>query len=201
MFDLFSEKRTILEQDGKVEILENLFEVSKSDHLLSALIDEINWKQEHITLFSKTHPVPRLQAWYADPGYNYAYSNIDLEVNPWSDTLLEIKKTVETQTNQSFNSVLINYYRDGSDYAAWHSDDEKELGKNPTIASLSLGAKRMFHLKHKSNKGIEIFKFELPHNSLLIMSGTLQHHWKHQLAKTSKPVLERINLTFRTIIQ
>lgn len=201
MFDLFKAKRTVLERDGKVEILEDLFESSLANEYLDTLINEINWKQEEITLFSKTHPVPRLQAWYADPGLYYKYSNISLELNPWTDILLEIKKTVETHTNQTFNSVLVNYYRNGSDYAAWHSDNEKELGQNPVIASVSFGERRMFHLKHKTNKGIEVCKFEIPHNSIVIMSGTLQHHWKHQLAKTSKPVSGRINLTFRTLIQ
>ncbi len=201
MFDIFSEKRLIFENDGKVEILENIFEHNDSLLIFKELAEKISWKQEYIELFGKRHPVPRLSAWYGDKGLSYTYSNITMNPNEWNPLLLKIKKTIETKSNHNFNSVLLNYYRDGKDYAAWHSDNEKELGRNPVIASLSLGEERSFHLKHKKNKGVEVCKIILPHNSLLLMSGNLQHCWNHQLAKTTKKINGRINLTFRSIIK
>ena len=140
-------------------------------------------RQDKITLYGKTHDVPRLQAWYGDEGLSYSYSGIKLNPLTWTPELLDIKFKIENLVGEEFNSVLINKYREGKDYAAWHSDDEKELGQNPTIASLSLGSERMFHLRHKENKGLETLKIALENGSLVIMKGKLQHYWKHQLAK------------------
>jgi alkylated DNA repair dioxygenase AlkB len=201
MFDLFKQRRILLDFDGKIEIIEEILAPYEADELLEELIERTPWKQKKITLYGKTHNVPRLTAWYGDSGADYSYSNIPMIRNNWTPSLLKLKKIIETEANQEFNSVLINYYRNGSDYAAWHSDDENQLGVNPTIASLSLGEQRSFHLKHKFDKGVEVSKFQLRHNSLLIMSGKLQHCWKHQIAKSSKPLKSRVNLTFRHIRQ
>ncbi|MGL6343520.1 MAG: alpha-ketoglutarate-dependent dioxygenase AlkB family protein, partial [Waterburya sp.] len=113
--------------------------------------------------------------------------------------LLSIKKRIEQTVTVNFNSVLANLYRNGQDYVSWHSDDEKELGKNPTIASVSFGATRRFVLRHKSNQDLDTLDISLSHGSLLIMKGSTQHFWKHQVPKTSKVKSERINLTFRVI--
>ncbi len=155
------------------------------------------WRKDKIKLFGKEHWVPRLQAWYGDPGAAYTYSNIALEPLPWTASLMTIKKRIEVFSGTNFNSVLLNLYRDGKDGNGWHSDDEKELGKNPTIASLSLGQSRKFHLKHKSTG--EKISFDLISGSLLIMKGETQHFWKHQIPKTKRPIGPRINLTFRRI--
>lgn len=123
-----------------------------------------------------------------------------MNAKPWTKTLLQIKKSIEPIALTTFNSVLINYYRNGKDRVAWHSDDEKELGKNPVIASVSLGAERKFKLRHKKFKENQL-KHEvlLANGSLLVMSGTTQHHWLHEVPRTAKPIGPRINLTFRVI--
>jgi alkylated DNA repair dioxygenase AlkB len=171
------------------------------EDLLQNIISEIEWRQDQITMFGKTHPIPRLTAWYGDPNISYQYSNIKMTSTPWSITLLKIKEQLENDHQLKFNSVLLNYYRDGKDHMSFHSDDERELGKNPTIASISLGAKRKFVLKHKFNKSKEQFTIELEDRSLLIMSGELQNFWNHKITKALKENNPRINLTFRTIIK
>jgi len=150
-------------------------------------------------MFGKKHKIPRLQAWYADTDKDYSYSGIKLKNNDWDEKLLEIKSKIENQTQLSFNSVLANLYRDGADSNGWHSDDEKELGRNPVIASLSLGEPRFFHLRRKADRKNKQ-KILLENGSLLVMKGAMQHFWQHQIAKTKKQKKARINLTFRYII-
>lgn len=163
------------------------------------LRDEIPWRQDEITLFGKTHPIPRLQSFHGEEGISYTYSNLRMKAEAFSGALLGLKELVNLFTGQEFNCVLCNYYRSGRDYAAWHQDNEKELGKNPAIASVSFGATRRFDLRNlETGKTI---KTELPEGSLLLMDGALQHFWKHQLAKTARYRDERINLTFRKIRQ
>jgi alkylated DNA repair dioxygenase AlkB len=148
-------------------------------------------------MYGKILPFPRLTAWYGDDDKPYSFSGINLNPKPWNTVLLEIKNEIDLKCKKYFNSVLLNLYRDGNDSISWHTDAEKELGINPTIASLNLGATRKFQLKHMdTNEKIEI---ELKHGSLLVMQGSLQHFWKHQIPKTKKKVGERINLTFRII--
>ena len=131
---------------------------------------------------------------------SYTYSGIQMNAKPWTNELLEIKKSIEPLARTQFNSVLINYYRDGRDRVAWHSDDEKELGLNPVIASISFGAERKFKLRHKRFKENQLkHEIILPNGSLLIMSGVTQHHWLHEIPRTAKPIGPRINLTFRVI--
>jgi alkylated DNA repair dioxygenase AlkB len=170
-----------------------------ADKHFSNLRHQLNWRQDEITLFGKTHFVPRLQAFYSDLGITYSYSNIKLAGLAWNDTLLEIKNEIEKISLLKFNCVLCNLYRNGRDYAAWHSDDEKELGSDPQIASVSLGAQRIFQARHKKLKQFPPLKLALEHGSLLLMRGQMQRYWSHQLAKTARPVGERINLTFRYI--
>lgn len=192
-------KKMILDlPDADVTYFPELYTPEKATALFNRLLKETHWQQDEITLFGKTHPQPRLTALYAENGKPYSYSNITMYPKPFSPLLKELKTEVEKRSNCTFTTVLLNLYRHGKDANGWHSDDEKELGENPVIASLSFGAERMFHLKHKYNPELKT-KIALQHGSLLLMQGTTQHFWKHQLAKTKKEVSKRINLTFRSI--
>ncbi|WP_019507690.1 alpha-ketoglutarate-dependent dioxygenase AlkB [Pleurocapsa sp. PCC 7319] len=185
--------------DGEVIIYQNFFEELESDRFFSALLNTINWRQNKIKIFGREVDVPRLEAWYGDEGKSYMYSGIKMNPDAWTPALVAIKEKVETVAKLKFNSVLINLYRNGRDSVSWHSDDEPELGTNPTIASVSFGATRRFQLRHKSNKNLEKPEVALNHGSLLLMKGVTQHFWKHQVPKTSRVLSERINLTFRVI--
>lgn len=158
------------------------------------------WRQHSINLFGRTVPIPRLQAWYGDSQCSYSYSSIALIPLPWTHELIQLKEHVETLCSHTFNSVLLNLYRTGQDSNGWHSDDEKELGQQPVIASLSLGATRRFKLCHKIKKEQPIINLELTSGSLLCMSGHSQSHWQHCVPKTARLVEPRINLTFRNIL-
>ena len=184
--------------DAQIDYWPNFFSPEDSGRLLPTLIESIPWKQNKIRFYGKESLVPRLESWHGDPGICYAYSGIQMKAKPWTQELLEIKNRIEKKSGTGFNSVLINYYRDGKDRVAWHSDDEKELGKNPIIASVSFGAERRFRLKHKTHKNLK-HDITLQDGSLLLMKGGTQHHWLHQVPKTKKNVGERINLTFRLL--
>lgn len=165
-----------------------------ADSLFATIHSETPWRQER----SRFGPFPRLTAWYADAGLTYTYSGVTHKAIAWTETLAQIRRDVEEAAKAPFNSLLLNDYRGGQDSIGYHADDEPELGINPVIASISLGAVRQFVLKHK--KSGEKRKFDLAHGSLLIMGGTCQHHWIHCVPKTKNAVGERINLTFRNII-
>ncbi len=197
----------ILEEPGEINLPDaelfyypELFEAKKADEFLTRLKDGIEWTQNTIRFYGKESLVPRLEAWYGDPGKSYAYSGIHMNPKPWTEELLTIKQAIEPVAGVEFNSVLINYYRDGKDRVAWHSDDEKELGQNPVIGSVSLGAERKFKLRHKQYKtnGLK-HEILLRHGSFLLMQGPTQHHWMHEIPRTAKPIGPRINLTFRII--
>ena len=186
--------------DAEIEYFPEFFSREKSLNFLPQLLNTIKWKQNTIKMYGKENPVPRLEAWYGDPGKSYAYSGIRMEPTPWTDELREIKRSIEAEVEISFNSVLINYYRDGQDRVAWHSDDEKELGKNPVIGSVSFGAERTFKLRHKRYKENNLKQsIVLKTGSFLLMKGATQHHWMHEIPRTAKPIGPRINLTFRVI--
>ena len=170
---------------------------STANRLLHDLKEKIEWTQNTIRFYGKQSLVPRLEAWYGDPGKSYAYSGIHMNPKPWTADLLEIKDPIEKQAGVTFNSVLINYYRDGKDRVAWHSDNEKELGEHPVIASLSLGSARKFLLKHNQTK--QKIAIILESGSLLLMKGETQEKWIHSLPKTKIIQKSRINLTFRFI--
>ena len=186
--------------DSDLILYQNHFDPITADNLFEDLLKEIPWVQNKIRFYGKETYVPRLESWHGDRGMSYTYSGIKMKAKPWTQNLLEIKKSIEPFVQTSFNSVLINYYRNGKDRVAWHSDDEKELGKNPVIASISLGAVRKFKLRHKKYKENQL-KHEvfLENGSLLLMSGPTQHHWHHEIPRTAKPIGPRINLTFRVI--
>ena len=164
------------------------------------LTQGVPWRQDSIRLFGKEFLQPRLVAWYGDPGAAYTYSGLTLEPLPWIPILQEIRGRVEEACSASFNSVLLNLYRNGADSMGWHSDDEPELGPHPLIASVSLGGERKFHFRHRTDKEMPRIHLVLTTGSLLIMKGTTQQYWQHQIPKTRKEVAPRINLTFRKII-
>ncbi len=186
-------------QDADLVLIENFFSKQESDRLYSQLINDIKWMETKITVYGKEHDTPRLTAWYGDPGKDYTYSGLKMNPFPWTNDLLFIKERVDNEAAVNFNSVLLNLYRTGKDSVGWHRDDEKEFGTNPVIASVSFGETRPFHLKHKFKKDVEKIIIPLTHGSLLIMKGTTQHYWEHQIPKTTKEISPRINLTFRVI--
>jgi alkylated DNA repair dioxygenase AlkB len=167
------------------------------EHLLERLMAESPWRQEEITVYGKAYRQPRLSAWYGDLGYSY--SGIRLEPEPWTSTLLDIKARIEKLAGHEFNSVLLNYYRDQNDKMGMHSDDETELGRQPVIASLSLGESRTLLLRHKTRKDLATIKLPLSSGSLLVMRGDTQHYWRHGINAERAHCGPRINLTFRTI--
>ena len=184
--------------NASIEYYPNFFEVLQSEQLFTKLLNEIPWQLDNITIFGKTHPQPRLTALFGNEGKPYSYSNIVMQPHPWNPILMFIKTEIETICDENFTTVLLNLYRDGRDSNGWHADNEKELGRNPVIASVSFGAERSFHLKHNSIPDAKQ-KITLENGSLLIMKGETQHFWKHQIPKTTKPIGSRINLTFRII--
>lgn len=197
---MFEEKLDIKIPDGKITFYEGFFNMKESQELMNTLIQTIEWSQDEIVVFGKKHKIPRLNAWYGDEGKVMKYSGLTLQPKSWTKELTEIKNRIEIQTRFEFNSCLLNYYRDGKDGMGWHQDNEKELGINPVIASVTFGQSRPFQLKHINKPEIKKIDIALSNGSLLIMAGETQHYWKHQIPKTSRKVTERINLTFRKII-
>lgn len=184
--------------DGELYYWPCFYGTEKADDYYHKLYRELAWRREQLFIYGRWVNVPRLMAWYGDPAARYRYSGVDHQPLPWTAELQALRGEVEAVCNAAFNSVLANLYRDGRDSMGCHSDDEKELGQNPLIASLSFGDSRLLRFKHrKSGQKREI---ELNHGDLLVMAGELQHHWRHELPKTRKPKQPRINLTFRRII-
>ena len=170
----------------------------KSIQLYRILHEKIDWRHDQIKIFGKLYWQPRLTAFYASNKKNYSYSSLKMEPLPFFDELKRVKKDIEKFTQTNFTSCLANLYRDGNDSNGWHADDEKELGKNPTIASLSLGQARFFKFRNKKDHQLKK-KILLEPGSLLLMKGETQHCWQHEIPKTKKIVDERINLTFRIL--
>ena len=170
----------------------------KADELKERFRAEIAWKQESMNMYGKQVLFPRLTAWYGDNDRPYSFSGITLQPHDWTPELSELRDRLNELCNVRFNSLLLNLYRDERDSIGWHQDAERELGTNPTIASISLGGTRTFQLRRKDDHK-EKMQFNLGHGSLLVMSGALQHHWQHAINKSKVPCGERINLTFRTI--
>ena len=183
-----------------VKYIENFFDFDQSQLYLKHLINDIKWKREKIRMWGREIVTKKRIAWYADEGKSYTYSGSTFHPDQWNELLLEIKKHVEQYIKFQFNSVLLNEYPNGKVGMGWHSDDERELGIDPIIASLSFGANRDFIFKHKTDKSFENIKIYLKNGSLLLMLGSTQHHWKHSLPKRLKVREPRINLTFRKIL-
>lgn len=189
----------LLPQDGTVHYYGKILNEDRIQFYLNTLLNSIEWKNDEAIIYGKHIITKRKVAWYGDADYSYTYSNTTKQALPWTKELTELKKCVEEITHTSFNSCLLNLYHNGDEGMAWHSDDEKALGKNSTIASLSFGAERKFSLKHKENK--ETVSLILENGSLLVMKDTTQSNWRHCLPKSKKITRPRINLTFRTMIQ
>jgi alkylated DNA repair dioxygenase AlkB len=185
--------------DADIRFMHHLFAPQEADGIFEALLHSIVWRQDEITIYGKKVLQPRLTAWYGDSDTYYQYSGLPLTPNPWTDLLLSLKARVEDVTDTRYNSVLLNLYRDGKDSVGWHSDNETELGREPVIASVSLGQTRMFQLKPKNQPGAITTRIELTHGSLLVMRGATQRNFVHAVMKSSKVDRPRINLTFRTI--
>ena len=192
--DIIMEKIELTD-GGIIVYIPDFFRQSTADKLFEVIEKVTPWKQEK-TFYGNLFP--RLTTYYADDGVKYAYSGVSHNSLLWPWYLEEVKKRVEKEADKSFNSLLLNYYRDGKDSIGWHSDNERELGQNPTVPSISLGAERTFQIRHIKTR--EKKEYVLKHGSLLIMNGTMQHHWQHCVPKTAKVSSSRINLTFRNII-
>jgi alkylated DNA repair dioxygenase AlkB len=199
MDSLFKSEPMVLNlPDAEIIYYPNFFDKTAADAIFSELKTAIPWQQDDITVFGKTHRQPRLTALFGNEGKPYSYSNIKMQPHSWTPLLQKIKLYVEQVADANFTTVLLNLYRDGKDSNGWHADNEKELGNNPIIASVSFGTERTFQLKHNTIQGLKQ-TILLEHGSLLLMKGTTQHFWKHQIPKTSRPIGSRINLTFRVI--
>jgi len=175
-----------------------VFSTRESYGYLRTFVNTVPWQQTTISMYGKLLATPRLTAWFGDAGNDYSFSGTKFDPLPWTDELLQIKKTVEEITTTAFNTVLLNYYRDANDSVAWHSDDEYELRKQPVIASVSFGQVRRFDVRHKTDRG-QKYSIDLENGSVLLMKGDMQQHWEHRIAKSTRPLGERVNLTFRVI--
>ena len=187
--------------DAALEYLPEFFDEDRQRILYEKLISELDWSQGQIKLYGREHTIPRLEAWHGDPGARYGYSGTELEPQPWTPALQEIREAlISHRSDLNFNSVLGNWYRDGEDAMGWHSDDEKELGPEPVIASISLGDERRFLLRHRRRKELQTHEITLESGSLLLMRGESQRAWRHSIPKTRRTVAPRINLTYRHIM-
>ncbi|HWR93640.1 MAG TPA: alpha-ketoglutarate-dependent dioxygenase AlkB [Flavobacterium sp.] len=184
--------------DAEIIYYPQFFSKNEANILFEQLKNETPWQMDTIRVFGKIYLQPRLTALFGNEDKTYSYSNIKMQPHTWIPTLQKIKLKVEQISGTNFTTVLLNLYRDGKDSNGWHSDNEKELGINPIIASLSFGAERIFQLKHNTILNLK-HNILLENGSLLLMKGTTQHFWKHQIPKTSKNIGPRINLTFRVI--
>lgn len=182
-------------EDGELFMLTQLPMSIGNAEILARLLDETPWRADTVVVYGKRYLQPRLTAWYGEA--SYTYSGLTLQPLPLTPLLAQLRTAVERVTGQRYNSVLLNYYRDGADSMGMHSDDEPELGPQPVIASLSYGATRTFLLRHRRNN--RTVKLDLTDGSLLLMAGTLQAHWRHGINKTAKLVGPRLNLTFRYV--
>ena len=187
-------------RDGDLLLVPAVNPGQPSADIVQRLREEIPWRQESITLFGRTHMQPRLICWMGDAGRAYRYSGRTWTPEAWHPLVADLRARIEAATGERFNSVLLNLYGDGRDSMGFHADDEPELGERPVIASLSLGAERVMHFRHRHDRALPTHKLILTDGSLLVMRGDTQANWKHAIAKTRRPVGPRINLTFRRIL-
>ncbi len=196
--NLFSNKIELNLPNADICYFPDFLNKNEAEWYFNLLLDKVQWQQDDITVFGKTYKQPRLTALYADNEKSYTYSNITMHPKVFTKELLELKNKVEEISKVEFTTCLLNLYRDGNDSNGWHTDNEPELGTNPIIASVSLGAERLFKLKHRYDSNLKK-DLLLQNGSLLVMKGETQHKWLHQIPKTKKTVGKRINLTFRII--
>jgi alkylated DNA repair dioxygenase AlkB len=182
----------------ELSVIEGFYSAAECEQLYQRLLHEQNWPDNRYIVAGRQFILPRLQTWHADPGIRYSYSNNLLETRAWTPLLTEIRAKVEAFVEFSFNSVLVNLYRNGLDYVGWHADDEPELGTQPFIVSLSLGAERSFEFRRK--KSAEQGQLSIRSGALLIMQPDFQHHWLHSVPVDNTLTEGRINLTFRKVM-
>lgn len=190
--------------DADVRLRRDFLRGAEAERLFNTLLNEIPWKRDKIKFFGKEHDVPRLHQWYGDEGLTYKWSGITMHPEPWSPLVMEVRQLAERAASEvypdtKFNTVLLNLYRTGEDSVSWHADDEPELGDEPVIGSVSLGAERDFMMRHNDQTDRGDVKITLPHGSLLLMAGATQSNWKHAVLKRKSIKLPRINLTFRFV--
>ncbi len=199
MNNLFNDKIiNILHTDGTVNYYGKIITQTEANRYLDLLLKNISWKNDEALVYGKHITTKRKVAWYGDLEYTYTYSNTTKRALPWTNELLDLRKKIKETTGVEFNSCLLNLYHDGSEGVTWHSDGEKSLGDNTTIASISFGAERKFTFKHKRTK--QTISLVLEHGSLLVMKDNTQTNWLHSLPTSKKITRPRINLTFRTIV-
>lgn len=192
--------RIDLEGGGYCELQQGWLSTESAARLMGDLIGEIPWSQRHIRIAGKAVAEPRLSAWHGDPDAVYWYSGVEHQPLPWTAALTELRQKLEIELQQPFNSVLANRYRDGRDAMGMHADDERELGPEPCIASVSLGMTRRFVLAPKKGRPGEKRELLLTHGSLLVMAGPVQRDWKHGVPREAHVFQERINLTYRQVL-
>ena len=188
----------LLPYDGTVNYFGQILNNASANKYYDALLQTVEWRNDEAIVFGKKYITKRKVAWYGDLPFEYAYSNITKTALPWTKELIELKKLVEEESSETYNSCLLNLYHTGDEGMAWHSDAEKDLKKNGAIGSVSFGAERKFSFKHKASK--EVVSILLEHGSLLVMKGVTQTNWLHRLPPTKKIFQARINLTFRSIV-
>nr|WP_286194832.1 alpha-ketoglutarate-dependent dioxygenase AlkB [Synechococcus sp. CCY 0621] len=172
---------------------------AEADAWLERLQQEVPWKQESISVYGRRHAMPRLTCWMADPGCGYRYSGLENTIEPWTPLAAAIRRRIGAAAAQEFNSLLLNYYRDGRDAMGWHADDEPELDPDAPIASLSLGASRTLRFRPRQRDTAPTLAVELGHGDLLLMDPPTQRHWQHGLPRRLKVASPRLNLTFRRV--
>ncbi len=192
---LFPISGELLACDGSAVLVPEFFSPLEADDHFNDLLAKTPWEQHILSMFGKQVLEPRLSAWHAEADLAYTYSGQPRTPHPFNDPLTAVRKACEAHVGQLFNGALVNLYRSGADAMGWHSDDEPINGINPVIASISLGAERRFDLRHKRTR--EVVSAILPHGSLLVMSGACQTNWHHRIAKTTREIEPRINITFR----
>jgi alkylated DNA repair dioxygenase AlkB len=200
LFDEGPEHIDIDVPDGILRYWPSFIEPEEGGRLFLALRDTVSWEQTEIVIAGQLRKIPRLNAWYGEAGADYTYSGRLFRAIPWLPELASLKRRVEQAVTGHFNSALVNLYRDGRDSVDWHSDDEPELGRNPVIASISLGEVRRFQFKHRARRDLSLQTLELGHGSLLLMAGEFQHYWKHRLPKMRGVDEPRINITYRYLV-
>lgn len=199
-----SQKNSMTLESESKDISQNIqhrphfFDATSSDHFFDTLLRETPWSRDSLFMYGRKVDIPRYQAWYGDEGKTYTYSGLQMKPCHWTPCLLLVREQLENFLGETFNSVLLNRYRDGNDHVSWHSDDEPELGTDPAIASLSLGASRHFQMRHKKDPARRM-TFLLAHGDLLVMRGSSQRDWSHRIPRDRRVHGARLNLTFRKI--
>ncbi|MFS0756452.1 alpha-ketoglutarate-dependent dioxygenase AlkB [Noviherbaspirillum sp. 1P10PC] len=200
LFGASSRLEPLAVPDADLRFMHGFYPPDECASLLAALLEQTPWRQERIEVWGKVHDQPRLTSWHGDPGTDYTYSGVTLATCPWTPLLSRLRSDIEQATGHRYNSVLLNLYRNEHDGVGWHSDNERELGRMPVIASLSLGETRSFRLRHREQKHAPV-NIALTDGSLLLMAGATQRNWQHAIPKERREKGPRINLTFRQIAQ